>query len=167
MFKTSSSIYFPLHFSSNIISSFLRLRDDFVRVNPRELISVDSSIQSESDWTFLCHRDPRCRTFVFDTSTCRLYEGSISTGQIVLLSSNNSVVGDIDYDYINLSSACNQSCIPQFVQGHRYNTSDQCRNDLQLVCSRVNKTCLSMSETAIENSISLHVLWYMCFLNNV
>lgn len=36
------------------------------------------------------------------------------------------------------------SCIPQLLEGAPCNTSDQCRNDLQLVCSRINKTCSGM-----------------------
>ncbi|CAF4460810.1 unnamed protein product, partial [Adineta steineri] len=36
----------------------------------------------------------------------------------------------------------NKTCVPQFYAGKYCNTSDQCRNDLNLVCSRKNKTCI-------------------------
>jgi len=41
---------------------------DFVPLNSQELIEIYSSIYSEVDCTFLCNRDPRCRTLVFDTN---------------------------------------------------------------------------------------------------
>ncbi|CAF3920909.1 unnamed protein product [Adineta steineri] len=39
----------------------------------------------------------------------------------------------------------NKTCVPQFYAGKYCNTSDQCRNDLNLVCSRKNKTCIPMT----------------------
>ena len=189
--------------------------NDFTPLNSCELIDIHSSIQSESDCAFLCHRHPQCRTFVFNTFTCRLYEGPIKSGKMISTSSVNSIVGEINYNNINLSSrynkSCdycspdrylicknnrcqcpsntywneknqcinqqyvnsiltckennwcredlnlkclcqkcqcpwktfwnNQTCFPQFLQGQTCSNSDQCRHDLQLVCSRTNKTC--------------------------
>ncbi|UJR16845.1 hypothetical protein I4U23_003744 [Adineta vaga] len=39
----------------------------------------------------------------------------------------------------------NKTCVPQYLSGVSCNTSDQCRNDLNLVCSRKNKTCIPMT----------------------
>ncbi|UJR12655.1 hypothetical protein I4U23_016829 [Adineta vaga] len=39
----------------------------------------------------------------------------------------------------------NKTCIPQYLAGISCNTSDQCRNDLKLICSRQNKTCIPMT----------------------
>ena len=37
----------------------------------------------------------------------------------------------------------NQMCVPQYGAGAACNSSNQCRNDLYMVCSRINKTCIS------------------------
>ena len=198
----------------------------FIPLSPRQLISTNS-VQSKRNCAYLCNQNPLCRTFVFDTSVCQLYDASLTTGQVVSAPSVNSIVGGIVYDNIDLSSRYNQtcdrcfpdrylvcrnsrcqcpsstfwneynqcvdqqfvgstslcakdswcrqdmnlscvctkcqcpvrtfwkngSCIGQFLAGVSCNTSDQCRNDLQLVCSRINKTCSGRFRTLPRNSI--------------
>ena len=193
----------------------------FIPHNPLQLLRTISSIGSKLNCAHLCHENPSCRTFAFDASICQLYDGLITSGQVVLSASTSSIVGGISYDNVDLSASFNQSCdhcypdrylvcqdgrcqcpsrtfwneinrcdnkqfvepssfcledswcrddanltcvcgkcqcplrttwngiscVPQFLQGASCNTSDQCRNDLQLVCSRINKTCSGMSRT--------------------
>lgn len=206
----------------------------FIPVNPRQLISTISSAGSKETCAYLCHQNPSCRTFVSDTSTCQLYEGTITTGQVVPAVSTMSLVGGISYDNIDLSSSFNRSCdhcypdrylvcqagrcqcpsgtfwngkgqcineqfvgstvscekdiwcrqdmnlscvcgkcqcplrtfwkndscVPQFLHGVSCNSSDQCRTDLQLVCSRINKTCSGMFHTLFELLMSMILLFF-------
>ena len=196
---------------------FHEKRTDFIPNNPHELLRVHSAVDTDQICAYLCHQDPQCRTFVSDSSTCRLYEGVRETGQIITASSTSSIVGEILYDdidlsssynkscnrcypdrylickdnrcqcpantywngqnkcinqqFINPSSTCknndwcredmnmscvcnkckcppttfwsNQTCVPQHTAGVPCNSSEECRNDLNVVCSRVNKTCTS------------------------
>jgi hypothetical protein len=127
---------------------------DFVPLNSQELIEIYSLIYSEVDCTFLCNRDPRCRTLVFDTPTCRLYESSSDTGQIVSTSSTNSVVGEIDYDDINLASRYYQTC-------------DHCYPDRYLVCT--NSRCRCPSGTILngqDKCINLPAVESLLICNN-
>ncbi|CAF0782762.1 unnamed protein product [Adineta steineri] len=76
----------------------------------------------------------------------------------------------------------NKTCAPQLLAGAPCNTSDQCRNDLSLVCSRINMTCISMSivKMSVINGtlpgnfsqlgIQLNVTggeWFCAFDNNI
>jgi hypothetical protein len=194
---------------------FYQQGTDFAPLSWLALLGTFSSISTELSCSLLCHQDPRCRTFVFNPPTCRLYEADFTTGQLISASSSSSIVGEILYDNIDLSSSYNQTCdhcypdrylvcqnnrclcpsgtywnginkclyqqylnarcdndewcrqdinmtciynkcqcplqtfwynqtcIPQFAAGTPCNTSNQCRNDQQMVCSRINKTCIS------------------------
>ncbi|CAF1153904.1 unnamed protein product [Adineta ricciae] len=191
---------------------------DFIPANSAEIRGNHLSVASAFSCALLCHQDPQCRTFVFDSSICQLYEGSSDTGLIVSSPSTNRLVGSINYDLVQLANTYNKSCDhcfpdrylvcrnntwqcplnsfyngqgkclhelypdssmiceddkwyrqsmnqicqcgkcqcrtgqiwfsktcrPQFLSGISCNTSDQCRNDLNLVCSRINKTCIPM-----------------------
>jgi hypothetical protein len=99
---------------------------DFIPAESVEFMGTHSSTFSVLDCAMLCHEDPQCRTFVFDSPYCRLYESVLKIGSIVASPSNSSMVGGINYDNIGLSSAYNQSC-------------DHCYPDRYLVCR--DNTC--------------------------
>ena len=132
------SVYILLIISIDILnsdmSSVINFQNEgtrFIPLNPRQLIST-ISVQSKRNCAYLCHQNPSCRTFVFDTSVCQLYDASIHTGQIVSASSASSIVGGIRYDKIDLSSRYNQTC-------------DHCFPDRYLVCR--NSRCQCPSST--------------------
>jgi hypothetical protein len=111
-------------------TNLYNVASDFIPANPAELRGIHSSIYVMIDCALLCHEDPQCRTFVFDSPFCRLYEDSASTGSIINSSSISSIVGAINYDNINLASAYNQSC-------------DHCYPDRYLVCTDNRCQCPS------------------------
>ncbi|CAF1158902.1 unnamed protein product [Adineta ricciae] len=196
---------------------------DFIPANSVELLATYSSINSYFNCGILCNQNPQCRTFVYDTPMCELFESAVTTGSIVSSPSTTRLVGAVNYNGINVSSAynkscsycypdrylvctngtcqcpsgtyydnqgncinqiyvnstttcqannwCNQqlnltcqcgqcqcplqqfwknkTCVPQLLAGKPCNTSSQCRNDLNLVCSRKNKTCTPMTVVTI------------------
>jgi hypothetical protein len=109
---------------------------DFIPANPIELRGTHSVIASAYDCALLCHQDPQCRTFVFDSFICQLYKGSANTGSIVASPLTTRVVGEINYSPINVASAFNQSC-------------DHCYPDRYLVCR--NNTCQCPEGTFYNN----------------
>jgi hypothetical protein len=56
---------------------FHSIGTDFAPINPQELTGIYSQILTEYSCSFLSHQDPQCRTFVFDSPTCRLQLHSI------------------------------------------------------------------------------------------
>ena len=133
-----ASIMFIYLFYSNYIDvlfanmiSYATVHDsgtDFVPFNSRELLITYSSISSKMACFKLCHTNVQCRTFVYDSPTCRLYESQLQTGQIITAASASSLVGEILYNNINLSSSYNQSC-------------DRCYPDRYLVCKDSRCQC--------------------------
>jgi hypothetical protein len=121
-----------LHSQKSSLIDFHGTGTDFRPANPRELLGIHSSVQSKVDCSFLCNQDPQCRTLVFDSSICYLYEGSGDTGHVFTATSSSSIVGELIYDDINLTSAYNQSC-------------DHCYLDRYLVCK--NDLCQCPPDT--------------------
>lgn len=98
---------------------------DFIPVNQHELLAVHFPVFTLVSCGWLCHEDPQCRTLIFDFPKCRLYEGARHTGQLVVSPSTSSIVGEIVYDNVGLSSMYNQTC-------------DHCASERNLVC-RANR----------------------------
>jgi hypothetical protein len=154
------------------MSSYISFHDkgiDFVPLTSQELIEIHSLIYSEVDCAFLCHRDPQCRTFVFNTPTCRLYESSSDTGQIVSTSSSNSVVGEIDYDHINLASAYYQTCDHYYPDRYLVCTNSRCQCPSDTIWNGQNK-CINPpaveSLSTCNNNVSCrHDLNLTCICN--
>jgi hypothetical protein len=94
-------------FYANLTSytDFSYIAKYFIPANPAELRGIHSSIDSVTDCAILCNEDSRCRTLLSDPPLYRLYEGFSNSGSISSPSSANSIVGAINYDYINLASA--------------------------------------------------------------
>ena len=131
MIRYTSCVLFliDIHILYADLTSYINLHGvgiDFIPANSVELRGIYSSTFSTLKCSLLCHQDPQCRTFVFDSPSCRLYETSFNIGSIVVSLSNESVVGEINYDKISLAYRYNQSC-------------DHCYPDRYLVCR--NNTC--------------------------
>ncbi|CAF1154031.1 unnamed protein product [Adineta ricciae] len=101
---------------------------DFIPANSAEIRGNHSSVVSAFSCVLLCHQDPQCRTFVFDSSICQLYEGSSDTGLIVTSPSTNRLVGSINYDLVQLANTYNKSC-------------DHCFPDRYLVYRNITCQC--------------------------
>jgi hypothetical protein len=89
--------------------------------NNVQLISINS-IQTKLLCSAQCNQLTTCRIFNYDTVSkrCRLFEGDLTTGSIILSSSTTSVVGTVQISSNLYSSVYNQSC--QFCQQNRYET---------------------------------------------
>ena len=141
---------------------------NFQPANSVELISTFTARTYFICSTY-CNRNIQCRTFVFDllSNQCTLYEGEVSTGQI-LTNSRTTQVGSIRYvstlyncynksesqcvfdRYVTTTNSSNVGtcpkgtfwngvmCINQYYQGVACSTDDMCRNDVGLVCDVFN-----------------------------
>lgn len=113
------------------MSSYIDLhRDgaDFIPASSVEILGNHSSVASTFPCALLCHQDPQCRTFVFDSSICQLYEGSSDTGLVSNSYSVNRLVGSINYDAVRLANTYNKSC-------------EHCFPDRYLVCRNNTFQC--------------------------
>ena len=89
-------------------------------------------VQLDADCSLLCNQNLQCHNFVSHPSICRLYSNSSDTGQIITTVSSTTKVGEINYDYIHLTSIYNRTC-------------DYCYPDRYLVCR--NSRCQCPSNT--------------------
>lgn len=129
LFTSTVFLFVTYSFVCGDLTSIVKFQDlgtDFIPANQIEFRGAYLSVLSKFQCAVLCHEDPQCRTIVFDFPSCRLYEGSLEKGSVIPSLSANSVVGNIDYDNIDLSSRYNQSC-------------NYCYPDRYLVCR--NNTC--------------------------
>lgn len=113
--------------------------EEYQPSHPSILILQAASVESLSRCTTLCHSNPRCRIMDYDHSSkqCRLFQGDLTTGQIVSSSSSTSRVGAIQLSAEQYSSY-NQSC-------------DHCENNRELLCQ--NQLCQCPPETLWNGSM--------------
>ncbi len=151
---------------------------DFIPTNPVELIAVYTDQSNLISCYKMCNMNPNCRTFAID-NVCRLYQGSIDTGTIMVSSSLTSQVAGLRNDpsfYVNYNQICNpnslpfdrylictdgyldcptdtywngEMCLNQVYYGNSCNSNEMCRGDIGLICSSCN-TCFC-EVTAIWN----------------
>lgn len=115
----------------------------FEAVNGVELLSVFFNVRALIPCTTLCFSNIQCRTFAFDSNSkqCRLFEGSVDTGNI-LSTVSTSTVG-----WVNLNSSMFSS----------YNASnDQCVNNRFLDSETLSGRCDCPIHTFWNGSICLN-----------
>jgi hypothetical protein len=174
---------------NQIMQSSLKLQvygTDFIPANPIELITTYTDISSFLSCYIRCNMNPLCRTFVSDIGTpsvCRLYEGLIDTGTIVVSSSLTSCVAGLHYEpsfYLAYNQICDphilplnrylicinnlwkcptatfwngSMCLNQVYYGNSCTVNEGCRQDVGLQCSASCQKCLD-NTTASWNNIS-------------
>ena len=175
--------------SSQTFQSMIILQDfgtDFIPANPVELIVTYTDLPTLISCHNKCNFNPFCRTFVSDITWpfgCRLYQGSIDTGTIIVSSSPTSRVAGLQYD-ASFYGVYNQLCDPNIPPFDRYlicidkswhcptatywngfmcinqvyyqdscTTNEMCREDIGLTCSLSCNICLCNS-SAVWNSTS-------------
>ncbi|UJR18015.1 hypothetical protein I4U23_004916 [Adineta vaga] len=158
---------------------------DFIPANPIEFIANYSDRSTLMSCYHLCNRNPLCRTFISDSTypfACRLYQGTINTGTVVISPSVTSQVASLHYDasfYTNYNQTCDENappvdrylvcihelyrcpsgtywngkiCLNQVYYGNSCSSVDMCRQDIGLTCLSCG-TCYCPS-TAIWNGTS-------------
>ncbi|UJR14432.1 hypothetical protein I4U23_001429 [Adineta vaga] len=162
------------------IMSFEATATEFLPANSIELITMYDDISSFTSCYIRCSMNPLCRLFVSDTSwsyVCRLYQGSIDTGSLIISISSTSRVGILHYD-ASWYEAYNQICHSNSISSNRYltcinnrlqcpmntywngsmclnqvyyldlcSTNEDCRQDIDLQCSLSCQKCLCSSTT--------------------
>jgi hypothetical protein len=159
---------------------------DFLPANPVELIADFTDLSSFISCYIACNINPLCRTFVSDSTIpfiCRLYQGSIETGNIIIASSSTSRVTGLHYDpslYLLYNQLCDPQvppfdrylvcidrlrqcptgtfwnssiCLNQVYYGDSCTANEVCRQDIGLHCSSSCSKCICNS-TAFWNSTS-------------
>ena len=109
--------------------------------NPIQLI-VRTTFRSRLLCSAACNQQPSCRTFDYDSISrrCRLFEGDLTTGSIVLSNSATSIVGSVIL------------VPPLFTQSH--NQSRQaCQEDRYEICLTNTSTCQCRPHTFWNGSI--------------
>jgi hypothetical protein len=129
------------------------------------------STESLTRCALSCHSNQRCRTMDHDQNTkqCRLFQGDLTTGQIISSSSSTSRVGFIQFSpekYFSYNQSCNQCennrnllcqnlicqcppetfwsgtlCRPQLFLGANCSRTEMCRQALNYTCSSQTYQC--------------------------
>ena len=142
-----------------------RVGNQFEPANAVELLGTYTNIRTVTPCAALCHQNSLCRTFDFDSSTtqCRLFEGSVDTGNI-LPSVSSTVVGWINLtpSLFDLYNASNTQCTDdRFLDSQTASTRCECPihtfwNGSMCINQRfVNDTC-------VNNNWCRADLWLNC-----
>jgi hypothetical protein len=152
----SCLVHLSLHQQQNpIFESSIHLTPFGTLFQPQnsiELLGTFSSITSLLRCTMLCNQNRQCRTFDYDQLSliCRLFEGELSTGTILINSTSlTSRIGAVIYNTIiaqQFYSLYNQTCNQCSIDGNRY-----------LQC--INNACQCPTHTYWNGQICLNQLY--------
>ena len=114
------------------------LGTQFQPQNPIELLATLSNVRSMLRCVMQCNQNRQCRTFDYDRSSliCRLFEGDISTGTVVINSNASSSSPSSQIGSIQLSTA---DALDQYSSYNQ--TCDRCGVGVNRYLECINRTC--------------------------
>ncbi|CAF4147778.1 unnamed protein product [Rotaria socialis] len=117
--------------------------------SPIEILSSSSQIQSLFRCAMQCNQNRQCRTFDYNylPLVCRLFEGELSTGNILYNITSSSRIGAILYDVtIQSYSSYGQTC-------------EQCGMGINRYLQCINDTCQCPPDTFWNGQMCLNQLY--------
>jgi len=131
----------PVYSIYQSLVEFDLLGYEFQSRNPVQLLMQTTS-RRRLMCSAACNQQPSCRTIDYDSNSgrCRLFEGDLTTGSIVLSASTTSIVGSVVLFPSLFTQIHNQPC-------------QACQEDRYEICSTNTNTCQCRRHTYWNGSI--------------